>query len=567
VHRMQYDSELKASVTMGNCNCNTTNSGIQTHCVECDITQLARNNYFTGKLLVERDFTDEQRYLMGKLRRHNQRLHGWGAVCGLKVIPHPNPGCQDRFVVIEPGTAIDCCGREILVPGEEYFDFKTQFLANWQKQNGPGSQPDDKPHRIQFCVSYQECPTEDVPALFDDCDCSAASCQPNRILESYSFDVLIDPPVLPVGPQGVQLDWGCTIGIAGAVRVAKCDATEMLFVLASDSGAKTASLYAVDTANNSVTASQTFPQNTGLDVAVSSAGDFVYVALQPAANTAPQILVLDTTDLTATINILKPGGTSGDVVRLGVVPAPDDRLMAVVPSVGAFIWETDILTNPPAPAAATKLTVGAKPAAIAVCQDGVYAYVANSGDATISVVTLADLNITSVNAGLAGTIPAAIATATTTNGDTVAVLDTTNKTLRLISIPPAGPGAAVAIGAPAQNFAYPPVDVQIAPGGRWIYVLEEDGANPNDGYFQTVDEHAIELGQPNVLGTPVPVGIQPAEAVLSADGSQLYVPYLGDGKSVPGSVAVIRIIAGIISRKRLSRVPIAPKATASCWQR
>ena len=107
---------------MADCNCKHGTSGAGGVCVECDIPQLARNNYFTGKLLVERDFTDEQRYLLGKLRRHNQRLHGWGAVCGLKVKPHPT--CPDRFVIIEPGTAIDCCGREILVSREEYFEFR-----------------------------------------------------------------------------------------------------------------------------------------------------------------------------------------------------------------------------------------------------------------------------------------------------------------------------------------------------------------------------------------------------------------------------------------------------------
>src|SRR5207237_521909 len=117
-------------------------NGHRATCVECEVPQLARNNYFTGKLLVERDFTDEQRYTMGKLRRHNQRLHGWGAVCGLKVEQHPNPGCQGQYVIIGPGTAIDCCGREIFVKCEEYFDFEAKFLENWQKQNGPNSQPD-----------------------------------------------------------------------------------------------------------------------------------------------------------------------------------------------------------------------------------------------------------------------------------------------------------------------------------------------------------------------------------------------------------------------------------------
>jgi hypothetical protein len=149
---------------MPDCNCRKNNPAAGGVCVECDIPQLARNHYFTGKLLVERDFTDEQRYFLGKLRRHNQRLHGWGTVCGLKVLEHPNPACQDRFVRIEPGTAIDCCGREILLLNEEYFDFRQAVLNAWQAQNGPASEPDDAEHTLQICVNYRECAAEDVPA-------------------------------------------------------------------------------------------------------------------------------------------------------------------------------------------------------------------------------------------------------------------------------------------------------------------------------------------------------------------------------------------------------------------
>ena len=46
---------------MGDCNCKHGTVASNGVCVECDIPQLARNNYFTGKLLVERDFTDEKR--------------------------------------------------------------------------------------------------------------------------------------------------------------------------------------------------------------------------------------------------------------------------------------------------------------------------------------------------------------------------------------------------------------------------------------------------------------------------------------------------------------------------
>src|SRR6185369_12753270 len=39
------------------------------------------------------------------------------------------------------------------------------------------------------------CPTEDVPVLYDECGCDDTKCAPNRILESFRFDVLVDPPL------------------------------------------------------------------------------------------------------------------------------------------------------------------------------------------------------------------------------------------------------------------------------------------------------------------------------------------------------------------------------------
>jgi DNA-binding beta-propeller fold protein YncE len=528
---------------MGDCNCKHGGSGAGGVCVECDIPQLSRNNYFTGKLLVERDFTDEQRYLVGKLRRHNQRLHGWGAVCGLKVKPHPT--CPDRYVIIEPGTAIDCCGREILVSAEEYFGFEAKFLEHWQKQNGPNSQPDpNAPHKIQICVSYKECGTEDIPALFDDCNCDATSCQPNRILESYCFDVLTDPKPTGTDGQNNEVEWSCTIGLANAVRVVANDATNRLYVLTSDSTANVATLYAVDSTNDSILASQAFTKSEGLDVAVSPAGDFVYVALQPTtpATAKPQILVMATSDLTTTVNTLSPVGANSDAVRLAVAPATDGRLLAVVPSANnVLIWKTDI--NGSTPSSPSTVSAGSKPVNIAISDSGLYAYVANSGDSTVSAITLATLAApTSVTAGLAGSTPAAIAAASTTAGDTVAVLDTNSKTLYFISIPSAGPGSATTIGSPLTSFAYPPIDVRLSPAGRWAYVLEQDSAAAKTGYVQLADIHAVQLGTTNILGAPVSVGIQPTSETLSGDGSHLYVSYSRDGQSIPGGVAILHVV-------------------------
>ena len=86
-------------------------------CLPFDIPPFTRNNYFTGKLLTERDFTAEQHYGINKLRLHHIGSHGWGVVCGLKVKPHPF--CPELRVVVEPGRL------SMLV------DMRFAFLGKW----------------------------------------------------------------------------------------------------------------------------------------------------------------------------------------------------------------------------------------------------------------------------------------------------------------------------------------------------------------------------------------------------------------------------------------------------
>jgi DNA-binding beta-propeller fold protein YncE len=523
---------------MGDCNCRQGTSTPGGICVECDIPQLARNNYFTGKLLVERDFTDEQLYYLGKLRRHNQRLHGWGAVCGLKVDQHPNPACQNRYVLIEPGTAVDCCGREILVLNEEYFDFEQQFLTNWQVQNGPTSQPDTLEHTIQICISYRECTAENVPAVFDDCSYNGTACRPNRLVDGYTFDVLIDPATSSTDPQGVLVAWDTTISLANAVQVAINDATKRLYVLTSS--ASGAVLYAVDASNGSILNSQTFSQDTGLGVAVSPEGDFVYVALQPPTPASdpqpdPQIVVVDS-GFTTTVSTLTVTGGAGQPVRLAVAPAPDARLLAVNPAVGAFIWATDITTSS-TPTPPTAITVETTPSDIVVSDS--YAYVANSGSGNVSAIALSNLAVTAVSVGSGSAVPSALAVANTSAGDTLAVLDAANDTLYFIGMRP-DPSSATALGDPVTGFANPAVGLRISPGGQWVYIIEKDSTGK--GWVQSVNEHQVELDQSPVLGAAIAAGVGPTgDVALSGDGSTLYIPYSGDGSTVPGGVAVVGV--------------------------
>lgn len=69
-----------------------------------------RLNYFTHQFLREQDFKAEQEYHVGMRRQHNLLLHGWGVVEGFDVRKK-----SDYEISIEPGTAIDNQGREIVL--------------------------------------------------------------------------------------------------------------------------------------------------------------------------------------------------------------------------------------------------------------------------------------------------------------------------------------------------------------------------------------------------------------------------------------------------------------------
>ena len=74
------------------------------------MTAFERPRYFAGKLLTAEDLELEQRYHIEKRRLLNRMLHGAGVVSGLDVVA----GTGDT-VTVEPGLALDACGREILI--------------------------------------------------------------------------------------------------------------------------------------------------------------------------------------------------------------------------------------------------------------------------------------------------------------------------------------------------------------------------------------------------------------------------------------------------------------------
>lgn len=83
----------------------------------CDgLVEFERPHYFEGQLLAADDFRQEQTYHRQQHAAHTRTVHGDGTVCGLAVHPTDPPS---REIVVEAGVAVDCCGREIVVPSRQ----------------------------------------------------------------------------------------------------------------------------------------------------------------------------------------------------------------------------------------------------------------------------------------------------------------------------------------------------------------------------------------------------------------------------------------------------------------
>ena len=135
-----------------------------------------RLRYFTGRHMTARDFVAEQAYHRTHRLLHNRLMHGWGVVCGLHVSEH-NADCNNDFVKVSCGFALDCCGREIPVPK----DVVPPPLP-WKER------PTD--HHVYvalLCLDYCETPAEPVPVLYGEQDCDPQRREYGRVRESYGF--------------------------------------------------------------------------------------------------------------------------------------------------------------------------------------------------------------------------------------------------------------------------------------------------------------------------------------------------------------------------------------------
>jgi hypothetical protein len=179
-----------------------------------DLKSPVRNRYFYGKMLDVFHFELEQEYFNQKRWLLNQRVVGCGVICGLDV----TLGQDGRSIMVQPGMALDRCGREIIVacpsapisldpwmkppataappvnapvpgapagavPGQPAVPVPAPPVA----PPPPGTVPADGPW-VHVCLCYHECETDPVPAFGGDCD-TDERCSSGAIRERYKIDI------------------------------------------------------------------------------------------------------------------------------------------------------------------------------------------------------------------------------------------------------------------------------------------------------------------------------------------------------------------------------------------
>jgi hypothetical protein len=188
-----------------------------TTCQPSDTTGRTRTRFFPGLLLGSDDLTQEQQYVLERLRRHNRLLHGWGVVCGARVRAGDDP-CR---IVVEPGYILGPYGDEIVIDRETTVDLCREGLdGNAVSPCGDALDPwcsDIQVDRragqsLYVAIRYDECLARPVRSAATACGCDLSDCEYSRVRDSFAIKVLTRLPSTydPMPPAELQSAVTCS---------------------------------------------------------------------------------------------------------------------------------------------------------------------------------------------------------------------------------------------------------------------------------------------------------------------------------------------------------------------
>ena len=259
------------------------------------------------------------------------------------------------------------------------------------------------------------------------------------------------------------------------------------------------------------------PVSTGasfLVAALSAAGLVVALPAEPAAAlsgpTWPVLVANDAgsvSDIGPTWSTTIPVGSEPETVGV----TPDDRY-AYVANYGSN--SVSVIANPATAGARVvdTLAVGSGPYGLAFTPDGRYCYVADYGAHTVSVIDNADSSDPSVSATVLDVASGPDAIAVTPDGDYAYVTDYgTNK----VNVIDGADSASPSVSAAALTVGNGPTDIALTPDGDYAYV-----ADYRSDAVSVIDN--TDSSSPSVSASTLAVAGQPEALAVSPDGNDVY---------------------------------------------
>ncbi len=171
---------------------------------KCSGGSLERPRWFAGQLVGPGDLEALQSWIIGRARRHNRMIHGWGVSCGLAVTTTVSPTTGDAepwSVTVGEGFAISGCGDDISVPTAVRIDIR-QPRPSGSEGCAPPVDPWCAPVRARrepertyyLAIRYAEEHRRPVRAGGCGCGCDDDPCEFSRIAETYTLAVLDELP-------------------------------------------------------------------------------------------------------------------------------------------------------------------------------------------------------------------------------------------------------------------------------------------------------------------------------------------------------------------------------------
>lgn len=198
-------------------------------CTGCgDVAE--RPRWFAGQLVAPGDLEALQQWVLGRSRRHNRLVHGWGVACGLAVSATTSPVTGEGVswsVTVDAGYALSGCGDEVCVPSSVTVDIR-QPRPEGADVCAPPVDPWCAPVRERrdpertyyLAVRYAEQPTRPVRSTGCGCGCDDDPCEYSRVRETYALAILDELPACYDTEMPGDEDDVRAAGATGAVREA-----------------------------------------------------------------------------------------------------------------------------------------------------------------------------------------------------------------------------------------------------------------------------------------------------------------------------------------------------------